>query len=71
MFVCNRCESSFSPTRAVTTSICPRCSGKDGVRSLLTFAPFSTQLPEADDAPRNAVRAARDEGDALEAMAKT
>ena len=40
MFVCDRCESSFSPARVAMAVICPRCWGRHGVLAPLTFAPF-------------------------------
>jgi hypothetical protein len=71
MFRCDRCGSSFSPVRVSRTEICPRCRARDGVSAPLTFAPFSTEPPEADDATRDAGQATRDEGDKWDGIAKT
>ena len=71
MFVCDRCESSFSPTRIALTPICPRCWSRHGVSAALSFAPFSTRPPEADDAARDVGQATHDKGDEWDRMAKT
>ena len=71
MFVCDRCESSFSPARVAMAVICPRCWGRHGVLAPLTFAPFPPYLPEADDATRDRGQATRDKGDEWDGIAKT
>jgi hypothetical protein len=71
MFRCDRCGSSFNPLRVSRTEICPRCRAREGVSAPLTFAPFSAEPPEADDATRDAGQATCDEGDEGDGIAKT
>jgi hypothetical protein len=44
MFRCERCGSGFSPAR-VRTENCPRCLGRDGVESPLTFRLLGPRVP--------------------------
>jgi len=57
MFRCERCGSSFSATRAARTEHCPRCLGRDGVESPLSFSMFErSALQRAGLSPRRAIR---------------
>jgi hypothetical protein len=56
MFRCERCGSSFSATRAARTEHCPRCLGRDGVESPLSFSMFErSALERAGLSPRQPI----------------
>jgi len=40
MYHCDRCGSSYDPTRAVSAENCPRCEMRDGVSAPLSYRLF-------------------------------
>ena len=56
MVYCSRCGSGFSPIRAATIEVCPRCLLRDDIAVPLIVSVFKDSAAEQHEASKNSVR---------------